>query len=35
MKTHVDNVHLRLLTKRKFILNEKVVAMYFKTDHNQ
>jgi len=35
MKTHVDNVHPRLVTKRLFFLNEKAMAMHSKIDHNQ
>jgi len=35
MKTHVDNVHLHLLIKRKSILNEKVVVKFSKIDQSQ
>ncbi len=35
MKTHVDNVHPCSLIKRKFILNETIVAKLFETDHSQ
>ncbi len=34
MRTHVDNVHPHLLTKRKSILNERVVVKLFGTNHN-
>jgi hypothetical protein len=32
MKTHVDNVHPRLLAKRKFVLNERAMVMLFEID---
>jgi hypothetical protein len=34
MRTHVDNVHPHLLTKRKSILNERVMVKLFETDHS-
>jgi homoserine kinase len=34
MKTHVDNVHPCLFTKRKFVLSERAMAMHSKIDHN-
>jgi hypothetical protein len=35
MRTHVDNVRLHLLTKRKCVLNEKAMAKLFEIDHNR
>jgi len=34
MKTHVDNVHLHLLTKRKYVLSERAMVKHSKIDHN-
>jgi hypothetical protein len=34
MRTHV-NVHPRLLAKMKFVLNERVVIVFFKTYHKR
>jgi hypothetical protein len=34
MKTHVDNVHFHLLSKKKIVLNERAEAKLFKIDHN-
>ncbi len=34
MRTHVDNVHLHLLAKRKSILSEKAMVKLFEIDHN-
>jgi hypothetical protein len=35
MKTHVDSVHLHLLTKRNFILSERALAKFSEIDHKR
>jgi hypothetical protein len=35
MKTHVDNVHLHLFAKRKYVLSEKAMVKLSKLDYNQ
>ncbi len=34
MKTHIDNVHLHLLAKRKIVLNGKAIIKLFGTYHS-
>jgi hypothetical protein len=35
MNTHIDNVHFPLLTKKNFVLSEKVVIKFYGPYHNQ
>jgi hypothetical protein len=35
MKTHVDNVHLHLFAKRKYVPSEKAMVKLSKVDYNQ
>jgi hypothetical protein len=35
MKTHVDNVHLHLISKRNSILSERALAKFFEIDHKR
>jgi hypothetical protein len=35
MKTHVDNVHLHLFAKRKYVLSERVMVKLSKIDYSQ
>jgi hypothetical protein len=35
MKTHVDNVYLHFLAKRKYVLSERAMVKFFNIDHNQ